>query len=190
VDTSFKTSGTELDTQGSKKSAYGRQHSDRAPASVGPVSAHRGHLAPKRARFNTNPNMGVQKSLGSACFREFSTVHHASCSKSFLMRFLPIACFALITFAGPALAIEEKVSGLAVNLPDTFIVEKALPPAYFAISFGVKFASGTPAPYDGEAHLCSVNFAPIPEYATLNKSQINAVVESGEWLDDWDFEGG
>ena len=98
------------------------------------------------------------------------------------MRLLSFALLVNLTLAPVALAQEDAATGLAINLPDDFIVEAVPPAAPYTANFGVKSASGTPANFEGEAWLCQVSFAPAPQNADLSQDEINEMVTSPEWL--------
>ena len=99
------------------------------------------------------------------------------------MRLVSAACFVALALSGPVFAFEDELTGLAINLPDTFIVEDALPPLDYLISFGVKNATGAPAAFEGEAHLCSVSFLPDSANAEFTQEQLNTAVQSDKWRD-------
>lgn len=95
------------------------------------------------------------------------------------MRLLPIACLAMLSV--PALAAEDA-SGLAVNLPDTFVVAAETSPPPYDVTFGVKSAADDPAPLEGEKYLCQVSFQNVPANAGLSVEEINAQIGSPAWL--------
>jgi len=99
------------------------------------------------------------------------------------MRLLPIACVVALLSSGSAFAVEDDLTGLAVNLPKTFVVEKALPPLDYLVSFGVKNASGNPVALKGETYLCQASFMPDPANAEFTQEQLNTAVASEQWRD-------
>ena len=82
----------------------------------------------------------------------------------------------------PAFAAEDADSGLAVNLPDTFVVEAAASPPPYSVTFGVRSASGDPAPLTGEKYLCQVSFQAVPGNAGLSVEKINEQIGSPSWV--------
>lgn len=98
------------------------------------------------------------------------------------MRLLPVVSIALFALAGPAFAIEDEATGLAVNLPDTFTVEAAPSPPPYSVTFGVKSASGEPAPLEGETYVCQVSFQAVAGNAGLTMETINAQIGTPAWV--------
>lgn len=84
--------------------------------------------------------------------------------------------------AAPALAAEDAATGLAVNLPDTFVVEASASPPPYDVTFGVTSASGDPAPLTGEKYLCQVSFQSVPNNAGLTMEKINEQIGSPGWI--------
>lgn len=100
------------------------------------------------------------------------------------MRFLPLLSLAALACAAPAFAAEDAATGLAVTLPEADFVVETIPaqPPYTA-NFGVKAGANGPAPFEGEAYLCQVSFAPAPQNADLSQDEINEMITSPEWLE-------
>lgn len=84
--------------------------------------------------------------------------------------------------AAPAFAAEDAATGLAVNLPDTFLVESAESPPPYNVTFGVKSASDEPATLEGEKYLCQVSFQDVPANAGLTMEKINEQIGSPGWI--------
>ncbi|MDV3252942.1 hypothetical protein DevBK_16505 [Devosia sp. BK] len=99
------------------------------------------------------------------------------------MRIFTALCLAALSLAAPALAAEDKATGLAVNLSDDFVVEPTPADANFTANFGIKSASGETANFEGEDYLCQVAYSPAPENADLSVEEINAMVRTQEWID-------
>jgi hypothetical protein len=98
------------------------------------------------------------------------------------MRFSPVLLLLAAAFTSPVLAAEDAASGLAVNLPDPLVVEATTSPPPYHVTFGVKTASGDPAPLTGEAYLCQVSFQSVPGNAGLTMEKINSQIGSPEWV--------
>jgi hypothetical protein len=84
--------------------------------------------------------------------------------------------------AAPAIAAEDAATGLAVNLPDTFVVEASTSPPPYNVTFGVKSASDEPAPLKDEKYLCQVSFQDVPNNAGLTMEKINEQIGSPGWV--------
>lgn len=90
-----------------------------------------------------------------------------------------VACLAILTT--PVLSAEDA-SGLAVDLPDTFVVAAETSPPPYDVTFGVKSAANDPATLEGEKYLCQVSFQDVPANAGLSVEEINKLIGSPEWL--------
>lgn len=98
------------------------------------------------------------------------------------MRFPPALVLVAAVLAAPAFAAEDATTGLGVNLPDTFVVEASTSPPPYNVTFGVKTASGDPAPLEGEKYLCQVSFQDVPANAGLSMEKINEQIGSPGWI--------
>lgn len=87
-----------------------------------------------------------------------------------------------IVLATPAFAAEDAATGLAVNLPETFVVEASTSPPPYDVTFGVRTASDDPAPLTGEKYLCQVSFQSVPANAGLTMDKINEQIGSPGWI--------
>lgn len=97
------------------------------------------------------------------------------------MRFAFSLVLVAAVLTTPAFAAEDA-TGLAVNLPDTFVVEPTSSPPPYNVTFGVKTASGDPAPLQGEKYLCQVSFQDVPANAGLTMEKINEQIGSPGWI--------
>lgn len=98
------------------------------------------------------------------------------------MRFASSLVLVAAILATPAFAAEDAETGLAVNLPETFVVEAAESPPPYNVTFGVKSASDEPAPLTGEKYLCQVSFQDVPANADLTIEKINEQIGSPSWV--------
>ncbi|HWV21149.1 MAG TPA: hypothetical protein VN036_08980 [Devosia sp.] len=98
------------------------------------------------------------------------------------MRFASSLVLAAVLLAAPALAGEDAETGLAVTLPDAFVVEAAPSPPPYNVTFGVKSASDDPATLTGEKYLCQVSFQSVPANAGLTRERINEQIGSPGWI--------
>ena len=98
------------------------------------------------------------------------------------MRFASSLVLVAAILAAPAFAAEDAETGLAVTLPDTFVVEAVESPPPYNVTFGVKSASDDPAPLTGEKYLCQVSFQSVPGNADLTEEKINEQIGSPSWV--------
>ena len=98
------------------------------------------------------------------------------------MRFASSLVLVAAIFVTPAFAAEDAETGLAVTLPDTFVVEAAESPPPYNVTFGVKSASDEPATLEGEKYLCQVSFQSVPGNEGLTLEKINEQIGSPSWV--------
>lgn len=98
------------------------------------------------------------------------------------MRSLIPLSIALLALALPAIAAEDKATGLVVELPEAeFIIEPSTLTGQYTANFGVNTVSGEPSLIGGK-YLCEVGFQPGPQNADLTQDEINATLAAPEWV--------